>query len=118
MREGATLPPSRISSRRRPIVIVLAVLSGALLAYGSFGGLGTGPSLELIGVGCLGLFVAVGLGASQAVAPLVGAVGAPMRALGGEGGELASGNAAPNTMPTGRPAPAVVVGLPPVPLGG
>src|SRR3954470_1568233 len=111
MREGATLPPSRISSRRRPIVIVLAVLSGALLAYGSFGGLGTGPSLELIGVGCLGLFVAVGLGASQGVAPLVGAVGAPMRALGGEAGNLASENAARNPIRTARTASALMIGL-------
>ena len=40
MREGATLPPSRVSRRRGPIVAVVLALAAALLAYGSFGGLG------------------------------------------------------------------------------
>jgi putative ABC transport system permease protein len=111
MREGATLPPSRISRRRGPIVGVVLVLGAALLAYGSFGGLDTLPSIELLGVGCLAMFVGVGLGAAAAVGPLAAAVGAPGRRFGGEAGRLASENATRNPIRTARTAAALMVGL-------
>jgi putative ABC transport system permease protein len=111
MREGATLPPSRISSRRGLVVIALAIVAGALLVYGSFGSLGTLASLEVIGAGCVALFFAVGIGASKAVAPVVAAVGAPSRHLGGEAGRLASANATRNPIRTARTASALMIGL-------
>ncbi len=111
MREGATLPPSRISTRRGPIVLVLAVLAAALLVYGSFGSHSTLASLELVGLGCVLLFFAVGIGAAKLVVPVVAAVGAPARRLGGEAGRLASANATRNPIRTARTASALMIGL-------
>lgn len=111
MREGATLPPSGVSRRRGPIVAVVLTVGAALLAYGSFGGLATLTSIELIGAGCLAMFVAVGLGAATLVRPLAAAVGEPARRLGGEAGRLASENATRNPVRTARTASALMVGL-------
>jgi len=111
MREGATLPPSRVSRRRRPIVAVVLLLGAAMLGYGSFGDLDTLPSIELIGAGCLAMFVGVGLAAAAAVPPLAAAVGAPARRFGGEAGRLASENATRNPVRTARTAAALMVGL-------
>jgi putative ABC transport system permease protein len=111
MREGATLPPGRVSRRRGPIVAVVAVLAVGLLAYGSFGGLGTLASIELIGAGCVAMFFAVGLFAATAVPPLAELVGAPARRFGGEAGRLASENATRNPIRTARTAAALMVGL-------
>ncbi len=111
MREGATLPPSGISRRRGPIVAVVVAVAAALLAYGSFGGLATLTSIQLIGAGCLAMFVAVGLGAAQLVRPLAAAVGEPARRIGGEAGRLASENATRNPVRTARTASALMVGL-------
>jgi putative ABC transport system permease protein len=111
MREGATLPPSQVSRRRGPIVAVAGLLALGLLAYGSFGGLDTLPSIELIGAGCLAMFVAVGLAAAAAVPPLAAAVGAPARRFGGEAGRLAGENATRNPIRTARTAAALMVGL-------
>ena len=111
MREGATLPPSRISRRRGPVVAVVLLLGAAMLAYGSFGNLDTLPSIELIGAGCLAMFVGVGLGAAKAVQPLAAAVGAPARRFGGEAGRLASENATRNPVRTARTAAALMIGL-------
>jgi putative ABC transport system permease protein len=111
MREGATLPPGRVSRRRGPIVAVVLVVAIGLLAYGSFGGLGTLPAIELIGAGCIAMFVAVGLSAAAAVPPLAAAVGAPARRFGGEAGRLAGENATRNPIRTARTAAALMVGL-------
>jgi putative ABC transport system permease protein len=111
MREGATLPPTRISRRRGPIVAAVLALGAGLLAYGSFGGLATLPSIELIGGGCLAMFVAAGLGAAALVRPLAGALGEPARRFGGEAGRLAGENATRNPVRTARTASALMVGL-------
>ena len=111
MREGATLPPSQVSRRRGPIVLIVAALAIGLLAYGSFGDLGTLTAIELIGLGCVAMFLAVGLAAAAAVPPLAAAVGAPARRFAGEAGHLASENATRNPIRTARTAAALMVGL-------
>jgi putative ABC transport system permease protein len=111
MREGAVLPPSRVSRRRGPIVFVVGALAVGLLAYGSFGDLDTLAAIELIGLGCLAMFFAVGLAAAAAVPPLAAAVGAPARRFAGEAGRLASENATRNPIRTARTAAALMVGL-------
>jgi putative ABC transport system permease protein len=111
MREGAVLPPSRVSRRRGPIVAVVTAVAVGLLAYGSFGDLDTLTAIELIGLGCLAMFFAVGLAAAAAVPPLAAAVGAPARRFAGEAGRLASENATRNPIRTARTAAALMVGL-------
>jgi putative ABC transport system permease protein len=111
MREGARLPPSRVSRRRGPIVGVVTAMGVALLAYGSFGGQDTLTSIELLGAGCIAMFFAVGLAAAAAVPPLAAAVGAPARRVGGEAGKLAGENATRNPIRTARTAAALMVGL-------
>jgi putative ABC transport system permease protein len=111
MREGATLPPSRVSRRRGPIVAVVTAVGIGLLAFGSFGGQDTLTSIELLGAGCIAMFLAVGLGAAAAVPPLAGAIGAPARRFGGEAGKLAGENATRNPIRTARTAAALMVGL-------
>ena len=69
VREGATLAPSRIASSPVTARVVLGVAVVAL-ALGLFGGLAVGPTLGLIGLGCILLFVGVGLIASRLVKPL------------------------------------------------
>lgn len=111
MREGATLPQSAVSRRRGPIVAVVLLLGAGLLAYGCFGTLGTLTAIELIGAGCLAMFVGFGLGAAKAVLPLATAVGEPARRFGGEAGRLASENATRNPIRTARTAAALMIGL-------
>jgi putative ABC transport system permease protein len=111
MREGATLPASGISRRRGPIVAVLSLAGVGMLAYGSFGGLDTLPSIELLAAGCLVTFFAVGMSAAAMVPRLAAAVGAPARRFGGEAGRLASENATRNPIRTARTAAALMVGL-------
>jgi putative ABC transport system permease protein len=111
MREGATLPPTRVSKRRGLVVSVLAVITAGLLVYGSFGGAGTDTSLLYVLGGCLLLFFVVGLSAPRAVVPLAEVVGAPARRFAGEAGHLASENATRNPIRTARTAAALMVGL-------
>ena len=111
MREGATLPPTRVSTRRGLVVAILAIATAGLLGYGSFGGAGTGTSLLYVLGGCLALFFVVGLSASRAVGPLAEVVGAPARRFAGEAGHLASENATRNPIRTARTAAALMVGL-------
>jgi putative ABC transport system permease protein len=110
VREGATLPPSRLARSRTaaPIVLGLAV---AALGLGLFANLGTGPVLVLDGVGCLLLFIGVGMIASRLVRPLAAAVGAPGRRFGGVAGALAKDNATRNPARTARTAGALMIGL-------
>ncbi len=110
VREGATLQPSRIASHPVTASVVLGV---AVLAvgFGLFGGLSTGGQLALIGVGCLALFVGVGLVSSRLVKPLAGALGAPGERFGGAPGQLARENATRNPSRTARTAGALMIGL-------
>jgi putative ABC transport system permease protein len=109
VREGATLPVSRFGSPlTATVVFVLAVVA---LLVGLFAGLSTGPGLLLIGLGCLGLFVGVGLVSSRLVRPLAGILGAPGERLGGAPGRLARENATRNPTRTARTAGALMIGL-------
>jgi putative ABC transport system permease protein len=110
VREGATLPRSRIASHPVTAAIVLAI-AAATLALGLFAGLGTGGALVLIGVGCIALFVGVGLVAGRLVRPLAAALGAPGEHLGGAPGRLARENATRDPARTARTAGALMIGL-------
>jgi len=110
VREGATLPKSRIASHPVTAAVVCAIAAIAL-AVGLFGGLGTGGGLILIGVGCIALFVAVGLVSRGLVRPLAAAFGAPGERFGGAPGQLARENATRDPARTARTAGALMIGL-------
>jgi putative ABC transport system permease protein len=110
VREGATLEPSRIASHPVTASVVLGVALVAL-AVGLFGGLATGGQLALIGVGCLALFIGVGLISARLVKPLAAALGAPGERFGGVSGQLARENATRNPSRTARTAGALMIGL-------
>jgi putative ABC transport system permease protein len=110
VREGATLPTSRLSRSRTAAPVVL-VLAAAALAIGLFADLPTVGVVVLDGVGCILLFVGVGMIASRLVRPLAAAVGAPGQRLGGVAGALAKDNATRNPARTARTAGALMIGL-------
>ena len=110
VREGATLPQSRIASHPVTAAVVLGLATVALVA-GLFAGLDTGPALALIGVGCIALFVGVGLVSGRLVRPLAAALGAPGERFGGAPGQLARENATRNPARTARTAGALMIGL-------
>jgi putative ABC transport system permease protein len=110
VREGATLPQSRIASHPVTAAVVLG-LAAVALGVGLFADLGTGPSLILIGLGCLALFVGVGLVSGRLVRPIAAAVGAPGERFGGAPGALARENATRNPARTARTAGALMIGL-------
>jgi putative ABC transport system permease protein len=111
VREGATLPSSRLARSRTAAPVVLGI-AAVLLAFGLFAsGLPTGAVLVLDGVGCLLLFIGVGMIASRLVRPLAAMVGSPGERLGGVAGALAKDNATRNPARTACTAGALIVGL-------
>ena len=100
VREGATLPPSRLRRalaqararrrRSRPSPRSRSASSAAL----------SGAAIGLLlGVGVLGLFLGIALLAPRLVKPLARVVGWPARRAGGVAGELAGANARPQPGP-------------------
>jgi putative ABC transport system permease protein len=109
VREGATLPPSKMMQRGGRNGIVVLVVAAVLLAVGL---LGTGPLAALLVVaGSLALFAGVGLTASRVVKPLSSVLGAPAERLGGASGRLARENSVRNPARTARTAGALMIGL-------
>ena len=112
VREGATLPGSRLAPFTPYIALVVIALAVALLSYAMFADdLGTGPRLLSIAAGTLSLFLGVGLLSPRLVRPLARAVGEPARRLGGAAGALARGNAMRNPARTAATAAALMIGL-------
>jgi len=73
VREGATLPPSRLAKYTIYIALVVVALAVALLAYGMFGhGMTVLVRLGSLAIGCLLLFVGVAL-LSPRLVPLIAA---------------------------------------------
>ena len=112
VREGATLPESRLARFRTPGSLVLIGLGFAALAYGLFAdGLGTTQLLLWMGLGALLTFVGVALFAVRLVQPLAGALGWPATRIGGAAGKLARDNARRNPQRTASTAAALMIGL-------
>jgi putative ABC transport system permease protein len=112
VREGATLPESRLARFRTPAALLLAAAGFAGLIYGLFGpGLGTASILLFMGVGALLVFCGVALFASKLVPGLATALGWPTARLGGAAGTLARGNAKRNPQRTASTAAALMIGL-------
>ena len=74
VREGATLPVSRLARFRVVGSLTLAALGFASLLWSLFGASGTGPVLLFLGLGAVLLFIGVALFASRIVRPFAAAV--------------------------------------------
>jgi putative ABC transport system permease protein len=112
VREGATLPRSRLAPLGPYIAAVVTVLALALLGYAMFkDDLGTGDRLLSIAAGVLLLFVGVALLSKRVVRPLARVVGAPAVAIGGAAGKLARGNSVRNPGRTAATAAALMIGI-------
>jgi putative ABC transport system permease protein len=119
VREGAELPPSRLSRWFPYAGGALAVIALGLLGYSLFAdGLGVWQRLLSIAGGCVTLFVGVALLSSRLVRPLVAILGWPARRLGGTPGVLAQRNARRNPGRTAATAAALMIGLALVTLVG
>jgi putative ABC transport system permease protein len=111
VREGATLPRSKLEERSGRTAAIVAGVSVLLLALGLFGSLSGGLIALTLGLGSIGLFIAAGLLASQVVRPLASLFGIPAERIGGAMGRLARENAMRNPTRTARTAGALMIGL-------
>ena len=112
VREGATLPESRLARFRTIGAIGLTALGFAALLFGLFGsGLETTQILLFMGLGALLIFFGVALFASKLVPALATALGWPAAKIGGAAGQLARGNAKRNPQRTASTAAALMIGL-------
>jgi putative ABC transport system permease protein len=112
LREGATLPATRLSPVT-PFIAIGATLGGlALLVYGMFGH-GGGAFVHVLASagGTLAMFIGVALLAPRLVRPIAWAVGAPAARFAGAPGRLARENATRNPGRTAVTASALMIGL-------
>ena len=112
VREGATLPKSRLAPFVPWIALLLIAGAIAVLARAMFTEeLGTADRLLSLGVGVLVLFFGVAMISPRLVAPIAALVGVPARRIGGAAGKLASGNAVRNPGRTAATAAALMIGI-------
>jgi putative ABC transport system permease protein len=112
VREGATLPESRLARFRTAGSALTTLLGFAALVYGLFGPhLGTKGILAYMGLGALLIFIGVALLSVRLIQPLVWALGWPATRIGGAAGFLARDNAKRNPQRTASTAAALMIGL-------
>jgi putative ABC transport system permease protein len=112
VREGATLPESRLARFRTPGSALLTALGFGALLYGLFApDLGTTTLLLWLGVGALSIFLGLALLSVRFIRPLAGALGWPATRIGGAAGTLARDNARRNPQRTASTAAALMIGL-------
>ena len=112
VREGATLPPTRLAAQSHNAGGVVAAVSLAAIALGVFaGGVSTTAVAVLLGGGTLGLFAGMALLAPRLVLPLARVVGWPARRAGGVAGEVAGANVVRNPGRTASTAATLMIGL-------
>ena len=112
VREGFTLPKSRLSPFVPYIAIGVIGLALLLLGYSMFkDDLDTGSRLLSIAGGVILLFIGVAMISSRLVRPLAALVGLPARWIGGASGKLARGNSVRNPGRTASTAAALMIGI-------
>ena len=112
VREGSTLPPTRMAAHSHNAGLGVTLASLAAISLGIFaGGVSALAVGLLLGVGVLGLFFGIALLAPRLVKPLARVVGLPARRAGGVAGELAGANAVRNPGRTASTAAALMIGL-------
>jgi putative ABC transport system permease protein len=110
VREGSTLPESRLAAHSLKLGLGVTGASVAAIAAGVFVLSGGLMGLAL-GVGVIALFLGVALLAPRLVKPLAAVVGLPARRAGGIAGELAGANAQRNPGRTASTAAALMIGI-------
>ena len=112
VREGFTLPKSRLSPFVPYIAIGVIGLALLLLGYSMFkDDVDTASRLLSIAGGVILLFIGVAMISSRLVRPLAAVVGLPARAIGGAAGKLARGNSVRNPGRTASTAAALMIGI-------
>ncbi|MFN2467756.1 MAG: ABC transporter permease [Gaiellaceae bacterium] len=112
VREGSTLPRSRLAPYSPYIALLTIAAAVAMLVYSMFGsGVAVVQRLLLMALGCLALFFGIALFSSRLVRPLARVVGWPATAIGGAAGKLAQSNARRNPGRTAATAAALMIGL-------
>ena len=112
VREGYTLPKSRLSPFVPYIAVAVIGISLFLLGYSMFkDDLDTASRLLSIAGGVILLFIGVAMISSRLVRPLAAIVGLPARAIGGAAGKLARGNSVRNPGRTASTAAALMIGI-------
>ena len=112
VREGATLPATRMAAHSHNAGLGVVLASIAAISAGIFaGGVSAALVALLLGGGVLGLFVGIALTAPRLVKPLARVVGWPAKRAGGVAGELAGANAVRNPGRTASTAAALMIGL-------
>src|SRR3954470_19919663 len=111
VREGATLPRSKLEQNSGRTAVVVSAVSVVLLALGLFASLASGLVALTLGLGSIGLFISAGLLASRVVRPLASVFGEPAERIGGAMGRLARENAMRHPTRTARTAGALMIGL-------
>ena len=87
VREGSILPPGRFARFGPAVALGVCAVSGALVAYGSFGhGMTAGTRLLMLAGGVLGLFIGIAMLAPRVVRPLASVLGWPAARIGGVAG--------------------------------
>jgi len=112
VREGSTLPPSRLAAHSLNAGLAVVGVSIAAISAGIFAGGLSGMAVGLLlGLGVIGMFFGIALLAPRLVKPLARVVGWPARRAGGVAGELADANALRNPGRTASTAAALMIGL-------
>jgi putative ABC transport system permease protein len=112
VREGSTLPPSRLAAHSLKAGLGVTAASVAAIAAGVFADGVSGMAVGLLlALGVIGLFFGIALLAPRLVKPLARVVGWPARRTGGVAGELAGANAVRNPGRTASTAAALMIGL-------
>jgi putative ABC transport system permease protein len=112
VREGATLPKSRLAHYMPQIAAAAIALGAGVISVGLFaGGLGATEMLALLASGCLVLFVGVAMISTALVKPLASVLGWPGQRLAGTPGRLARENSLCNPGRTAVTAAALMIYL-------
>jgi len=112
VREGATLPKSRLARYTPQIAAAAIALGAGVISIGLFaGGLGATEMLALLASGCLVLFVGVAMISTALVKPLASVLGWPGQRMAGTPGRLARENSRRNPGRTAVTAAALMIYL-------
>ena len=108
------------ASLQRRLIIggVLTGLGALLLLGGLFGGMGTTPTLVLVGFGAFLVFIGMNTLAPSFARPAANLIGRPIARFFGVPGQLAMGNAARSPRRTASTAAALMIGLSLVGMAG